>query len=134
MTPVVRIRSTVIDCPDPQRLAEFYRDLVDGELLKPDPDDDWYVVSVHGRHRIAFQGVEDYRPPRWPDPEYPQQFHLDFTVEDPEAAEAHALALGATKAAVQPGEDEDFLVYLDPAGHPFCLCTGEPEGLRPLAD
>jgi hypothetical protein len=34
------------------------------------------------------------------------------------------LALGATKHAVQPGEaaGDLFRVYLDPAGHPFCLC------------
>jgi hypothetical protein len=30
------------------------------------------------------------------------------------------LALGATKAQHQPGTT--FRVFLDPAGHPFCLC------------
>jgi hypothetical protein len=30
------------------------------------------------------------------------------------------LARGATKADVQPGTT--FRVFLDPAGHPFCLC------------
>jgi len=29
-------------------------------------------------------------------------------------------ALGATKPEHQPGTS--FLVFLDPAGHPFCLC------------
>jgi hypothetical protein len=33
------------------------------------------------------------------------------------------LALGARKADVQPAPD-NFRVYLDPAGHPFCLVTG----------
>jgi len=33
-----------------------------------------------------------------------------------------AVALGATKFAHQPGGD-DFEVYADPAGHPFCLCV-----------
>jgi hypothetical protein len=34
------------------------------------------------------------------------------------------LALGATRHDVQPGEPsgDGFRVYLDPAGHPFCLC------------
>ena len=33
------------------------------------------------------------------------------------------LALGATKTAEQPGvPDGNWRVYLDPAGHPFCLC------------
>ncbi|WTY84240.1 hypothetical protein OG559_04970 [Micromonospora sp. NBC_01405] len=58
-------------------------------------------------------------PPAWPDPERPQQFHLDVTVSDIEAAEEAALALGARRL---PGEGEGFRVYADPVGHPFCLC------------
>ncbi len=130
MTPLVHIRSTVIDCPDPVALAAFYRDLVDGEIVSSEPD--WVVMSDHGRTRIAFQRAAEYLPPRWPDPAYPQQLHLDFTVEDPDAAEAHAVALGAIKAVVQPDDEKSFRVFLDPAGHPFCLCVGEPEGLRPV--
>ena len=37
-----------------------------------------------------------------------------------DAGEAAVLALGAVKHEVQPGES--FRVFLDPAGHPFCLC------------
>jgi hypothetical protein len=39
-------------------------------------------------------------------------------------AEKQVLALGATRHAVQPGIEggENWRVYLDPAGHPFCLC------------
>ena len=45
--------------------------------------------------RIAVQGSPDHVPPRWPDPAYPQQFHLDVTVDDVETAEAAVLKLGA---------------------------------------
>jgi Glyoxalase-like domain len=45
--------------------------------------------------------------------------HLDIEVDDLEAAGAHAVAAGATLAAYQP--QHDVRVYLDPAGHPFCL-------------
>jgi hypothetical protein len=51
----------------------------------------------------------------------PQQLHLDLTVDDLDAAEAAVLALGATKHEYQPGTT--FRVFLDPAGHPFCLCA-----------
>ncbi|MGH3409593.1 MAG: VOC family protein, partial [Streptosporangiaceae bacterium] len=54
------------------------------------------------------------RPPTWPDPAVPQQFHLDVMVEDVAAAGPGVLALGASKL---DGEG----VYADPAGHPFCL-------------
>ena len=40
----------------------------------------------------------------------------------PSAGEAAVLELGATKHDHQPGTS--FRVFLDPAGHPFCLCDG----------
>ena len=61
--------------------------------------------------------------PTWPDPEQGQQFHIDVTVDDLDAAEPQVLALGARKADVQYGEAEGWRTFLDPAGHPFCLCT-----------
>jgi hypothetical protein len=43
-------------------------------------------------------------------------------VDDLDAAEAAVLELGATRHERQPGTT--FRVFLDPAGHPFCLCLG----------
>jgi hypothetical protein len=51
----------------------------------------------------------------------PQQMHIDVMVDDLDAGEAAVLGLGATKAEHQPGKT--FRVFLDPAGHPFCLCV-----------
>jgi hypothetical protein len=45
--------------------------------------------------------------------------HLDIEVDDLDAAGKHATACGATLAEYQP--QQDVRVYLDPAGHPFCL-------------
>jgi hypothetical protein len=42
-------------------------------------------------------------------------------VDDLDVAEAAVLDLGATKHEHQPGTT--FRVFLDPAGHPFCLCA-----------
>jgi hypothetical protein len=69
---------------------------------------------------LSFQHASDYQPPRWPDPAFPQQFHIDVIVDDIAEAEPKVLALGATRL---PGEGSSFRVYADPAGHPFCLCT-----------
>ena len=124
MTPPARLRTVVLDCPEPLALAEFYRDLIGGEVTYDEDDLDWVVFEPEPGHRFAFQQADDYAPPVWPGAERPQQFHLDLTVDDIEVAEPAVLALGATKHAVQPGEDEGspFRVYLDPVGHPFCLC------------
>ena len=45
--------------------------------------------------------------------------HRDIEVDDLDAAGARAVAAGATLAEFQP--QDDVRVFLDPAGHPFCL-------------
>ena len=109
--------SVVIDCPDPGRLANFYGQLLDWNV-QVDPG--WAEAKSDYGHLICFQQVADYQPPDWPTQERPQQFHLDIMVDELDAAEAAVLELGATLAEHQPGTT--FRVFLDPAGHPFCLC------------
>ncbi|MCZ2403681.1 VOC family protein [Paenarthrobacter sp. Z7-10] len=110
----------VIDCPDPEALAAFYGGLLDWQSK---PDGDWAEIrSADGSNCISFQQVADYRAPEWPGQTVPQQMHLDLMVEDLDAGEATAIELGAIKAEIQPGTT--FRVFLDPAGHPFCLCVG----------
>ncbi|HEX7301561.1 VOC family protein [Lentzea sp.] len=114
---VGQLRSVVLDCPDPAELASFYEKVLGAERLAGG-DDTWVVIVASGT-RIAFQRSDDYRPPVFPDPHGSQQFHLDVLVEDVEVAEAQVLELGAR--VVQKDTGDDFRVYADPVGHPFCL-------------
>jgi catechol-2,3-dioxygenase len=122
--PIARMRAVVLDCPDPVRLADFYRQLVGGEVDYDEDEADWVTLRDGRDVRLSFQLAPDHQPPEWPNPDRPQQFHIDVTVDDVDEAERKVLALGARKHELQPGEDEDsnWRVYLDPAGHPFCLC------------
>jgi predicted enzyme related to lactoylglutathione lyase len=114
---IARFPAVVIDCPDPAALATFYGALLDWKVeIKPD----WAHVRADYGDSIGFQLVQDYRPPQWPGQQLPQQMHIDVMVDDLDVAEAAVLELGATKHEHQPGET--FRVFLDPAGHPFCLC------------
>lgn len=123
----------VLDCPDPPRLARFYGDVL-GWDLEEGSDTDWATLvppggGVSPEHRdgrttLAFQRIDDWVAPTWPGGAHPQQFHLDLSVEDIDAAEPAVLAAGATVHAQQPSPDGGFRVYLDPAGHPFCLVRG----------
>lgn len=70
------------------------------------------------RPGLAFQRADDFQPPTWPDPEVPQQVHLDIAVDDLDPAEAEAVALGARRLA---GGGARFRVVADPVGHPLCL-------------
>jgi predicted enzyme related to lactoylglutathione lyase len=114
---IARFPSIVLDCPDPGALAAFYGALLD---WKAEVSDGWAEVRSDSGC-ISFQQVADYARPRWPGQDGPQQMHLDVIVDDLDAAEAAVLGLGAVKHEHQPGTT--FRVFLDPAGHPFCLCV-----------
>jgi hypothetical protein len=101
------IANIVLQCPwneDRDAMSRLYDD-----LLHLDP---WDVP------RLVFdEGTPEDPRPRWPDPVYPQQMHLDIRVGDPDAAEALVVACGATRLAAF----DDHRVYADIVGHPFCL-------------
>ena len=89
----------VIDARDPDGLEAFY-----AELLGPTTP------------ALAFQH-SDAEPPRWPDPAYPAQVHVDLVFDDPAPTAARVVELGGSILRRRDG----FPVYADPAGHPFCL-------------
>jgi catechol 2,3-dioxygenase-like lactoylglutathione lyase family enzyme len=125
MSGIGRLRQVVLDCPDTLALAEFYCALLGWEIrnVELDADDGWVSIGEGSHPQLCFQRVADHVPPTWPGKQVPQQFHIDVAVDDADKAEEQVLALGAVKPDVQPGLDEDWRVYLDPAGHPFCLTT-----------
>jgi Glyoxalase-like domain len=118
-----RFALLVIDCPDAPALGAFYAALLGVGIKDAHPR--WVTLEGDppGTTALAFQGVEDYAPPRWPDQAHPQQMHVDIDVPDFAVAEARALELGATVASEVHGEKMPWRTYLDPAEHPFCLVT-----------
>jgi catechol 2,3-dioxygenase-like lactoylglutathione lyase family enzyme len=108
-----RLHHVVLDCREPLQLAEFYSRLLGAPITYV--SEDWVVVSKNEHTSgLAFQRAPQHRPPTWPDPAIPQQLHLDVMVEDVAEAAKQVLALGATRGDGQG-------VFMDPAGHPFCL-------------
>ncbi len=120
MEPIARFSLVALDCADPEALASFYGAICGWEVDdNEDDEDDWVVLRSSVGATLAFQRVKGHRPPDWPGNVHPQQAHLDFDVADLDVGEAQVLALGARKTEFQPGQT--FRVFLDPAGHPFCL-------------
>ncbi|GAA4434520.1 VOC family protein [Actinokineospora soli] len=114
---VPTLGAIVLDCPDPMALGGFYARLLDWPA--PKPEEGWATITGGGG-RIDFQQVDDYAAPTWPEGERPQQLHLDLTVDDLDAAHDRAVGLGAR---LVDDSHRTFRVYLDPVGHPFCLCA-----------
>ncbi|THA57149.1 VOC family protein [Streptomyces sp. A1136] len=119
-----KLQAVALDCADPVRLAEFYAELLGGRVVADPEDPDWFEVHGFEGTPLAFQRVDDHRPPRWPGGEHPQQLHLDFDVDDLDGEEERVLALGATvlERTDRLRLEANWRVYADPAGHPFCLC------------
>jgi hypothetical protein len=116
------LQCVVLDCPDVGQLASFYRALLGGVVNQPDPrwsvGADFATLHTHGGTVLAFQRVTEFRRPRWPDPGFPQQLHLDVDVPDMAEAHMRVRSLGATLLTI---DARGWRVFADLAGHPFCL-------------
>lgn len=114
----------VFDAADLAAESAFWAGLLGGMVVT---DDDWHDIVVDGEWRMGIQLAPDHVQPQWPTG-VQQQIHLDLHVDDMAEAHERAMSLGAT--LLQPAKDlaaaRGFQVYADPAGHPFCLCWGQP--------
>jgi len=118
--PDVALSTVVLGGPDAHELAAFYQRLLGWPVDHEQPG--WVRLrSPSGGPGLAFQTEPGYVRPCWPAAGGDQQMmaHLDFGVDDLDAAIAHALDCGAVAAGYQP--QDDVRVLVDPVGHPFCM-------------
>ncbi|MFE0205975.1 VOC family protein [Streptomyces sp. NPDC058985] len=110
----------VLDCAEPEKLAEFYKGLLGAEETEVSAN----RVEIEGPRgfRMAFRRDVNATPPSWPRPENSLQVHLDFVVAELDEAERAIVGLGGrpveAKDAVGPLEERGFS---DPAGHSFTV-------------
>lgn len=129
MPPRLTLAGPVLDAAQPRALAAFYERLLGWHIIRSEgprqgqpADDGWAIIGPEDRSRkIEFQWDPHYVAPTWPSRAGHQlmMVHLDFGVDDVDAAAQWALSCGATEAEHQP--QADVRVMLDPEGHPFCL-------------
>ncbi len=121
---------TALDCDNPVELAHFYSKITG---LKIQPFDEGETAETcewlelwdeKNRTKMAFQKIENYVKPTWPTGNLPQQAHMDFHAKDLDIAQKQLFEIGAVKAEFQP-KPHRFRVYLDPAGHPFCIVQSD---------
>lgn len=125
---IAKYAYTALDCPDPIALANFYSEIT-GWAVEPlgdfTPDEVQWIelLDEFGKAKMAFQKVSNYQRPTWPTGPVPQQAHFDFYVLDMEKARAEILAIGAMQSEFQPAQN--WQVFFDPEGHPFCLIKSD---------
>ncbi len=116
MSPIAVPLGLVFDCADPIRLAEFWKQLVGGEVDDRTTSPTWIGLGdvPHWRN-IGFQKVPEGKAVK-------NRVHVDLDVEDLDTAVASAVALGARKVgSVVEEETNWFQVMTDIEGNEFCF-------------
>jgi len=129
-----RLTQVVIDTTQPRASAEFWRQLLglvyrkghEPPAVGDDPAGrDWLnLYTPDGDACPAFQAVYELPHSTWPDPNVPQQLHLDLTVrslDELNVVHSKVLALGGALLFDRSESDEPLRVYADLDGHPFCI-------------
>ena len=111
----------VFDAADIATESNFWAGVLGGTV---DAERDFHMVFVDGAPRIGIQLAPDHMSPQWPNGATQQQVHLDVWVDDIASAHQEVMRHGATllKESDDTDSPDNFQVYADPAGHPFCLC------------
>jgi predicted enzyme related to lactoylglutathione lyase len=117
----INFQVVVFDAADLAAESSFWAGVFGGTV---NAEPDWHMVMVDGRPKVGVQLAPNHVAPDWPDGLPEQQIHLDLWVDDFPEAHERVMSLGARvlKEASKAGSIDNFQVYADPAGHPFCLC------------
>jgi catechol 2,3-dioxygenase-like lactoylglutathione lyase family enzyme len=116
-----RISELILDCTDPERLADFWSDVLGYVELDREPDGSIEI----GPPGVGFGGPQPtliFSPSTDPKPgKLPLHIDLNPTDRDQDAELERLLALGARPADVGQTGEEHWHVLQDPEGNVFCL-------------
>lgn len=126
---IAHLAYTALDCDNPIELADFYSKITGWPVEPlgdfPPADVTWLeLLDEKGFTKMGFQKIDNYQKPTWPTGGLPQQAHIDFHAKDIDIAEKQLLEIGAVKAEFQP-KPHRFRIFLDLAGHPFCIVQSD---------
>ncbi|MFE7794984.1 VOC family protein [Streptomyces sp. NPDC057460] len=130
---VAKASVLVLDCAEPEALAEFHVSLLDAEIQVVSDPDSVELVGPNGVH-MAIRGDHGYAPPSWPRPEDAQQVHLRILVAhgDVDEAEREAVSLDAVPIDTKDSSgSRGVRLDADPAGHSLSVAVSprnEPAG------
>ena len=107
----IEITDIIIDCADPERLAEFWSGLLERPIKGQKGPYVWLTRSVGGMG-LGFQKVEEPR-------QFKNRVHVDISGPDIAEIKHHVEALGGRR--LDGYEHGGFLVMADPEGNEFCV-------------
>ena len=114
----------MFDAADLAAESSFWAGVLDGTV---DAEDDWHMVRVDGRPGSGFSWHRTTSPPTGRTGRRSRSTSTSGS-RTSTAAHERVMSLGARvlKEAEDGDSPDNFQVYADPAGHPFCLCWVKP--------
>ena len=110
----LNVEMITFDCDDPERLAQWWAQVVDGKVNPVAPGFFVTVTRPEGPG-LSFQKVDDPTPGK-------NRVHIDFTAPDVEVEVKRLVDLGATETGRHEfGADFSWVVLADPDGNAFCV-------------
>lgn len=126
----LRMEQVCIDAHDPERLADFWRQVLDYELIydsATDPENDSPEREIElapkggGGTNLLFLSNEDEKKVK-------NRLHFDLRPDDQAAELARVEALGARRVDIGQG-DQTWVVLADPEDNEFCILSARrPQG------
>ena len=109
----------VLDCAEPAKLVEFWREALDYREYFTDTSFAVLVPKEGNTPPVVLQGVPEPRVGK-------NRMHLDIVVDDIELEVKRLQALGATRLdeGHQHFGDTLWVRMCDPEQNEFCVCTG----------
>jgi predicted enzyme related to lactoylglutathione lyase len=109
----------VIDCSDPEALADFWAEALG--YSKAGPFDPYYVLlpAVREYPPVILQRVPETKTTK-------TRVHFDLRVADIEAEAERLEQLGARRIDIGQGPSPGWITMADPEGNEFCVCPGIP--------
>lgn len=121
----LRVGSILIRCLRFEELVAFWRAAL-GYVERESADDGWVVLTdpTGAGPNISLDRVTENRLPPLGDL---SRVHLDLYTADQPGEVERLIGLGATRYDREYGEEEDFVVLVDPDGNRFCVID-KPDG------
>ena len=113
----------VLDCEDPERLAEFWAPALG--YVSVGAVGSYVVLFPDGRPgpKLLLQAVPEPKTGK-------NRMHLDIDADDIEAEASRLEGLGARRVGDDPVHEHgtSWVLMADPEGNEFCVCDGGAEG------
>jgi hypothetical protein len=114
----LEIQSLVIDCKDPDELAQWWASVLNYDIAYQSPpeqtDREVVLSEPGGGWELLFGRNPDEK-------EVKNRFHLDLRPDDRDDEVDRLVGLGATKVDIGQGPGATWVVLADPEGNEFCI-------------